>query len=144
MKDARLILVLLFSAAIEACTAQPAPVPQRVERISLTSGMQQALSDTVSIVYSDTVAVAHAPWLQVMFSKAHLGAGSYLVLTSLQDGAVQKMDARALAEWKNKSASFNGHAVLIQLYVAPGDEDVFFAIEEVIVGIRGGSTPNQP
>jgi hypothetical protein len=88
--------------------------------------------------YRATVRVPDAPWLRLTFSEAELGSGSYLTVTSVQDGAQQRLDAAGIAEWYNTSAYFNGDAVEVALHVAPGDDAVFVRMREVIVGELGG------
>ena len=66
-----------------------------------------------------------------------LGQASYLTITSLADGAQQRLDARALSQWKNSSAYFNGDALEVDLHVASGDKQVFARMTEVMVGAVG-------
>ncbi len=61
-------------------------------------------------------------------------ASTYITITSLEDGAQQRLDARSLPQWNNSSAYFNGDAVVIELHVAPGDSAVFFRINAVSFG----------
>ncbi len=115
--------------------AQTAPLVSHVERYALDSGVHENQRAAAAVeAYSAVVEVPDAPWLRLAFSDAALGTGSYLTVTSLQDGAVQHLDAAALAQWENTSAYFNGDAVEVKLFVAPGDEGVFARIEEVTVG----------
>ena len=118
-------------------SAQTAPLSQRVERVTIDSGVHVARADQGAApvrAYSTTVRVPDAPWLQLNFSHAELGRASYVVLTSLHDGARQRLDAQALAQAGATSAYFNGDAVELELFVAPGDADVSVSLREVIVG----------
>ncbi len=57
---------------------------------------------------------------QLQHAGTRLGKGSYLLLKGI-DGAEQKLDSAALANWNYSSAYFNGNSVEISLYTAPGD-----------------------
>ncbi|NIV13947.1 MAG: hypothetical protein GWN62_22525, partial [Aliifodinibius sp.] len=52
----------------------------------------------------------------------------------LRDAATQTINSAGLTVWNNRSSYFNGDAVEIALYVAPGDKNIFFKISEIIVG----------
>ena len=85
-----------------------------------------------------TVDVPDAPWLHVHVGDFNLGRRSRVVFTSLEDGYWQQHDARTLAQWGGWSAFFNGEAVDVELHIAPGDTDVFVAIDEILIGLREG------
>lgn len=64
------------------------------------------------------------PWMRVKFGdvllpKNSLGA-SYLRITSLLDGAEQRLNADQLEQWLHHSAYFNGSQVLVELVVPKG------------------------
>src|SRR5690606_9610625 len=114
--------------------------PQHVEPYVAASGTydgQDGPRAAVYTAYTHTVRVPDAPWLRLHFGAADLGAGSYLTVRSLSDGAEQRLDAGALAEWYGTSAYFNGDAVEVALHVAPGDRGVFVRLAEVVVGEHG-------
>lgn len=104
----------------------------------------QAATDHVQRAYtfdSATAAgfrVAHvvrepgAPWLRLTFKHVHLAPGDRLRITSLQDGAVQHLDAAALTQWQSTSAYFNGPAVRVELLGERGRSH--FAIDQVVAG----------
>jgi V8-like Glu-specific endopeptidase len=63
---------------------------------------------------------AEASWVRLFFGRdTRLRPGSRIRLTSLFDGAVQHLDARALEEWNGSSAYFNGPEVLVELLPGP-------------------------
>jgi hypothetical protein len=78
------------------------------------------------VVHSAVFALPDAPWLRLGFEAIVLaapppgGAPSVLRLTSLQDGAVQRMTAEHLREWRSTSAYFNGDAVLVEIVADAG------------------------
>ena len=134
----RLHALLLFAALClpVAAGAQTAPLQQHTQRYTLDSGVHDG-QGAEAVAFRQVVEVAGAPWLRLAFSDADLGAHSYLTLTSLADGAQQRLDAARLAEWYNTSAYFNGDAVEVALHVAPGDRGVFVRMSEVTVGEVG-------
>ncbi len=127
-----------------AAIAQTAPLSQRIDAYDLNSGRHDGQEAAISLVYQTTVQVAGAPWLRLRFINANLGSGSYLVVTSLLDGAEQRLDAAALAQWQNTSAFFNGDALDVRLYVAPGDSGVFVQMDEIAVGENGNPQDPDP
>jgi V8-like Glu-specific endopeptidase len=130
------IALLVISPAVAA--AQTAPMPERTESISIHSarfdGGIRTANARPRLAYTTEVAARGAPWLRLVFGSVELGKHSYLVLTSLDDGASQRLDAAALRVWQNTSAYFNGDAVWVELYVAPGDGGVHVDIDRVVIG----------
>jgi hypothetical protein len=97
------------------------------------------IGTTPELVASDILTVPDSPpWVQLNFSGVRLGQNSYLELTSLLDGATQRLDAQAMRQWGYRSAYFNGDMVKIDLYAAPADAGVFVEISKVVVGEWGG------
>lgn len=90
-------------------------------------------SESVSAFQAE-IRVPGAPWLRVHFKDYNLGESSYVTLTSRKDGGRQQLDAKSLARWSNNSAYFNGDAVTVELHVAPGEQGIFFRVEEITVG----------
>jgi len=83
-----------------------------------------------------TINKESVPWMRIHFSHIYLGKSSYIIITSLTDSSKQKLNAVSSVQWQNSSAYFNGGLVSVELYVAPGDEDVSFTIGEITVGER--------
>lgn len=76
-----------------------------------------------------------APWVRLLFSQVQLAPGARLRITSLQDGAVQHLDANTIQQWQGSSAYFNGPAVKVELLGnAKGSR---YAIAQVMVGKTG-------
>ncbi len=131
-----LVILLVFWAGwFGLLPAQVAEIPFHTEPYYLDSGVHNGPAGGPAIrVYSAVIEVEGAPWLRLFFSEAHLGRGSYLLITSRQDGAWQRLDAVTLREWQNSTAYFNGDAVTLELYVAEGDQGVFVRMQEIMVG----------
>lgn len=89
------------------------------------------------------VEVPGATWLRLYFENVNLGRDSYVKLTSLQDGAVQILDAKKMAEWGNSSAYFNGDRVKIEVVSSKGDRDISISVKEVDAGELEVSTYSQ-
>ena len=129
-------LTLLTFISTSPAWAQTAPLPYRMQPYALDSGLHSSLPGEAAtrVAASKVVKVPGSPWLRLNFSGVELGRASYLTVTSLYDGAQQRLDARALAQWKNSSAYFNGDALRVDLHVASGDKNVFARMTEVMVG----------
>ncbi len=83
---------------------------------------------------SHRLEVTGAPWLRFSFPGAYLGAKSYITITSVQDGATQRLDAATLEQWYNTSAYFNGDAVEVRIFLDPEDRGIFLHAGDIIVG----------
>ena len=134
MKKTLLLAVVLCTFGVQLGFAQSQSVPERIEAYSLVSGPKKQIQRTAGPVFSETVVIKDAPWMRLLFTEANLGAGSYLQLTSLKDGATQRLNAKTLAQWGNTSAYFNGNAVRVELFAAPGDQNIFVSMNELVVG----------
>ncbi|MCH7575086.1 MAG: T9SS type A sorting domain-containing protein [Candidatus Marinimicrobia bacterium] len=106
------------------------------------------------LAFKDVIRIPGASWLRLVFNSYHLAdlytppvsnldsvdisadpTSSYILMTSLEDGATQRLDATSISQWRNSSAFFNGEAIEIELHVAPGDRGIFFETKEVMAGI---------
>jgi V8-like Glu-specific endopeptidase len=114
--------------------AQPAPIPRHIEPYLLDSGVHEGVEAEAILLFRETVGVTGVPWLRLHFSDYNLGEQSYIVITSLLDGASQRLDANGLDVWQGSSAYFNGDAVELELHVAPEETGIFVKIEQVTVG----------
>jgi hypothetical protein len=125
-------LVAVLGLGLPAAAQSP---DSRLEPLAVASGTHAGAADGVRLAFRHTVRVPDARWLRLRFARADLGAGSYLRLSGLEDGADQHLDAGALEAWRRHSAYFNGDAVTVELFVAPTDAGVFFELAEVEVGL---------
>jgi hypothetical protein len=134
------VLTLLSLFLINPASAQKAEIRHHTQAFNLDTGMQSGRStdNAPRLAYSTIVRAPGAPWIRLSFADASLGRGSYLVITSLQDGAHQRLNARTLAQWQNSSAYFNGDAVRVDLHVAPKDQNVFIRMKQMIAGDTDG------
>ena len=134
------VVGLLALFGYQSTSAQTAPLRYRMESHALDTGVHSSRSGDAAtrLAYSTVITVPGAPWLRLNFSGAALGRGSFLTVSSLYDGARQRLDASALAQWRNTSACFNGDTVKVELNVAPGDFNVFARMQEIIVGSMDG------
>ncbi|MEE9448921.1 MAG: hypothetical protein V3V72_02630, partial [Ignavibacteriaceae bacterium] len=119
--------------------AQPAEIPYHIEPYELESGFYNGSNQAGNTVevFSGIVRIDDFPWMGLHFRKANLGNESYIIITSLKDGYRQRLDAVSIEQWNNFSAFFNGNAVEISLFVAPLDNNIFFIVNEVVVGEWG-------
>lgn len=129
---------LMIGLAGESTLAQTWLAPQEPVAVNADSGPLTNTSDQESILFSMPVQVPGATWLRIGFGEVNLpavpngGAGAHVRLTSLHDGAVQLLDRRAMRQWKNASAYFNGDGVLVELISPPGVGACRIVIQEAL------------
>ncbi|GJM18251.1 MAG: hypothetical protein DHS20C14_04640 [Phycisphaeraceae bacterium] len=117
-------------------------VEQITVPVSLDSGLVSAPAVGLAryaghqAVYQGEVEVPGAAAIRLVFDTADLGdvsgSDTYLLITSLQDGHHQILAAEHLKQWKYTSAYFNGDAVSVEIYSAPGAGASQVAVSEVI------------
>lgn len=112
----------------------PAPIPFHMKPWAAESGVHDGKGDIAILAFSIEAHEPGATWLRVHFDSCHLSPGSFLLMTSRQDGGQQRLDAISLGQWRNASAYFNGDRVIVELHVGPGAQDDFFRINELTVG----------
>jgi streptogramin lyase len=92
----------------------------------IDSGWVERTGAAPAVVFSATAEAAGATSVYVSFHDVLLsgdeasGTGAYLVLTALADGGVQTLHASHVAQWRNRSAFFNGAAVQMEVVAYPG------------------------
>ncbi len=128
MVYAALIVVIPLSAA-----AQPSPFDYVTVPYPMHSGRHNGSGDATTMVFQSVIELPGASWVQVQFGDYQLGRDSYVMLTSLANGDVHWHDAVSLPQWHNASGIFRGGRVQLELFVAPGDQDVFVEVARVIV-----------
>ncbi len=132
-----------------AASQQPAaPVPYRTESYSGPStesfrGVEDLQAEP-AMATNETVRIAGATWLRLRFRSYNLGQDSFITVTSLKDGATQRLDSLTLSQWGDMTAFFNGEAVEIELHVAPGESGIFYHVGDVIVGEEAGAQVAAP
>lgn len=99
-----------------------------------SAGLSVQEADNHTLVYSQTIYIEDAAWLQIHFGESFLGKSSYLKLISHSDVGEQVLDGKSFTQWSNSSAMFNGNSVTVELYAATNDEGVFYSTSEVTVG----------
>ena len=135
----RIMATLLLASLPALVTAQSAKVPFHKEAYFLDTGIHSGQQDSTAFpspAYSGLIINAGAPWLRLRFGDYHLDSLSYIIITSLEDRGWQRLDATSMRQWHGTSAMFNGSALGFELYVAPGDSDVFVRLDELFVGER--------
>ena len=119
---------------LSACSAAHSQLHQAEHTVSLDSGAVINRSGEAVVVFSEIVTVEGAGWIRLMFSEADLAPGALLRITSVADGASQRLDRVTLEQWASTSAYFNGNTVLIELIAEPGTAASRVAIDRVLTG----------
>jgi hypothetical protein len=134
--------VMIACAALVASGAgysKAARIPSHQQPYRVVSGTHAGEPARSVLAYRETVRVPDAVWLRLHFSDHDLGERSYITITSIMDGAVQRLDAVSMKHYRSSSAFFNGDAVEIALHVGQGDMGIHFRIDEVTIGDAAGT-----
>jgi hypothetical protein len=169
MKQMIIQSLLLFSLIITVSEikAQPAEAPFHRETMNVDFGIhngmsideldasgammplvQPSLARTIAfppnsyiMVEEHLATLDHAPWMQLVFGNVNLGENSYIIITSDFDQDQQFFNNQSIQEWMYNSAMFKGESVTVQLFVAPGDQNITLKVAELIAGeFLGGIT----
>ena len=128
---------LVCSSAAKAQSEAP---PSDVVPLAFDSGYVQNHGADLEVVHSFPVYVDNASWLRLYYSTVELsgdpdhGTGSFLRITSMEDGGMQTQNAIHVAQWENSSAFFNGDAVLVEILAHPGTGTNRIVLKSVEVG----------
>ncbi len=133
--------VMCFGVAGISAKGQPLESGGQEMAYGLDSGWRSAGGvDGSGVAFSATVEVPDATWIRLFFAEWTLADGlegndgGYLKITSLEDGAVQTLDARALRQWNGSTAYFNGSAIQVELVVPEADGLSRFVVDHVSFG----------
>jgi len=126
------VLALLLASS-SALRAQRLPADYETEPYPLDSGMQHNSSDEEIVAFATIVrASTNTPIMRVHFNGYNLGRRSYVTLTSLRDGGVQRLDAKTMPQWQDTSALFNGDAVKLELRLAAGEKGIYVRVDQIV------------
>lgn len=145
MQHPTLLRRFLITAAGLLCStvavqAQTKPLDQTFVPVQYDSGLAANLGSGPEVVISFPVYSESSSWMRLYFDEVLLsgdpadGTGSILRITSLLDGAQQRMTAKHVAQWENTSAYFNGDAVLVEVLAFPGTGQNRVDMQSIAVG----------
>lgn len=127
--------VLALVAGPELARAVPAPIRGHMEPIALDSGALDNWRDVSAVVYSQIVDLGpDVSWVRVIFSEVNLPPGSFVRITSLEDGDSQILDAVELQNWGYGTAFFNGSRVQIEVIAGARTRGNRIQVAEVFAG----------
>lgn len=120
--------------------------------LSIDSGPLSSPRAGQEVVFSRAVSVAGARWLRLTFGDVSLAGdpaanGATLRIMSMEDGAVQYLNAETLRQWRSTSAYFNGDTVVVDLIAAADSGESRVNIEGVTAGAPcnpDATTPGTP
>lgn len=128
----------LGTAQIAQSGGRWVPTPRRSPLLGNPAATEQ-------VVWQDVIALdPSTPWLRLVFSEAHLDAGSYLRITSLLDGDTQILRAQHLKEWQYSTAYFNGYALTLELVAGAQSAKNYVVVERAWAGDPPGLPPATP
>ncbi len=130
-----MVVVATFGAESIAVASGQAPL-WRTTVVTRSSGLVDGeAGEGAREVDLGAIEMPGAPWLRVVFGECSLGDSSRILIRSNWNQDWQQFDARALEDWGNTSAVFNGDRVDVKLIVAPGDRAVVARVRGAIVGV---------
>lgn len=96
-------------------------------------------SNQATVVFAQPIQVTGSPWLQLQFGEnISLPAGSFLRITSMRDGGVQRHTGETIVEWGAQSAFFNGDQVFLELVAGPNTSKNRVDIDAIQYGLLSG------
>jgi V8-like Glu-specific endopeptidase len=134
MQKMRGLLLLAGTAICFAGMAASKPAPSADASISyvVQSGLLANTQATTVVAFAQVVMVPRGNLMRLHFDSLQLGRESFVRVTSLKDRDVQRLDARAMANWKNTTAIFNGDTLLLEVCVASGESGIFANMDRVV------------
>ena len=114
--------------------AQVAPPQSETRIIGIDSGPRDNPTDREEVVFSELLSIAGATWMRLHVLQSNLPQGSFLRVTSLRDGAVQRHTSASLLDYGNSTAFFNGDKITIELIAAPNSSGNRVAFNRVELG----------
>ncbi|NOG53859.1 MAG: trypsin-like serine protease [Planctomycetes bacterium] len=135
-----LAVVLTGAMLSTSVQAQTADIPQHDETLLIDSGWCTNSTGSAQVIWSDLIEFPDATWVRLYFDQVMLGpwegtdARAMLRITSLDDFAVQHLDAVTVQQWGLSSAYFNGNAVSVELLAEPGAGPCRVVFDHATVG----------
>ena len=96
----------------------PEPVRKIVEPVDLGTAAFDGDGQAIQLAERLTIERMGTNWIRLRIGKFQLGEDSFITISSLLDGRLQRHTADSLAEWDHWTAIFNGDAVDVVLHVA--------------------------
>ena len=142
-------LALAGLLAAPGATQMPDVPPFVRVDFALDSGPVANVADAEEVVIAFPVVYAPGESLRLWFDEVTLagsvadGTASFLRITSMEDGHVQRLDPVSIEQWYLSSAYFNGNGVWVEVVAQPGTGSNRVVLRELEVGL-GWSTPGEP
>ena len=114
--------------------------PSHEERVEVDSKNIYHDGGRSQVIWEETIELDEAVWLRLYFDRLVLAhdvegnTSSILRITSLEDGAVQTLDAKTAKQWSNTSAYFNGNSVKLELIAPPNGRMNRVSVKQVDSG----------
>jgi len=139
MYDGRILPIacLLLMLTVQSVTAEDVrPFSQISNRTTATfpeSNANLTVTADDVLVHSEIVESPTANWIRLHFAEVQFrgfapNGNGYLRMTSLLDGGVQILDYESYQQWHQRSAYFNGDAVLLEAWSTAEDNDAIIEI----------------
>jgi len=135
------LAVLAAPGASSIAFGQAQPIRSKPVDLSIDSGVHNHSGSGRAVVWTETIEASGAGWVRLYFGEVELDPdltavdSSVIRIMSLEDGAIQHLNAWTVREWNHSSAYFNGSAVSVELIARPGSRANRVVISRIDVGI---------
>jgi hypothetical protein len=126
-----ILFIILFN---DISVAQTDNIFHKIQTYNLSTGVHNGNGVNLYQAFNKIVQIDSAQWFRIFFKKHDLGKSSYIEIRSTLDNSRQLLNSKSIFEWQNTSAYFNGSTFEISLYVAPDDKNIYFEIQEILIG----------
>jgi len=126
---------MVLAAVVAAGPGAPFDVALHVDSGSVTNA-----TDARAVVFSEVISIPEASWIRLVFDRADLapsgpsGQPTVIRVTSLIDGARQTLTAGHLEQWRDRTAFFNGHALLLEIVADPATAPSRVSVSHAVAG----------
>jgi len=133
----RLSLVALVAVALSgsslAAESNEGPQYARPQAYAYSSpSLENQLAQTRP-VHRKIVRSIGGTSIRIFFREVNVFDGGFLVATSLLDGSTHVLTPNEIAKWSSTTGYFNGDSVLLELWLAPGQQGSY-EIDHLLVG----------
>ena len=131
-----LVACLSTTPAVGAVQQVSTEEVTEVFHLGISTGAVAGSGEQVRLAFEQVVQLPGVASMWIDLTGTRLGPGSYVSLHSRADSGFQVLDRSSLPDWNMRSAIFNGDAVLVQLWVAPGDPSSKLVAERAVAGLK--------
>lgn len=130
-----LLITLLYSCNKDSQEVSPQEKPVRADTPQDKFGLKSYDWDISQAAGNEITHIVEMPGanaLRLFFDDVNLKEGSYIEVTSLEDGETQKLTPKTLKEWENTTAYFNGDKVKVSMHLSGSKSQNSLSIHKIL------------